>query len=189
MRGAEERLRTARDAAADARDHWQDVREARINGIAAELAARLRDGQGCLVCGATEHPHPARPSDRQVGRAEEEAAQAAQQDAAAARESAQAQVARIAAARDAAVTEAGGTPEAELAASHAALERACREASAEAAGLPEARQALDRAVAEHSRLYAAAARGREPCRLRHLPPRGAGPGARRAGRATGTRPG
>lgn len=151
LRGAEERLRTARDAAADARDHWQDVREARINGIAAELAARLRDGQGCLVCGATEHPHPARPSDRQVGRAEEEAAQAAQQDAAAARESAQAQVARIAAARDAAVTEAGGTPEAELAASHAALERACREASAEAAGLPEARQALDRAVAEHSR--------------------------------------
>ncbi|MDX3073944.1 SMC family ATPase [Streptomyces sp. MI02-7b] len=148
---AEERLRAAREAAADAREHWQDVREARINGIAAELAARLRDGEGCLVCGATEHPHPARPSDRQVGRAEEEAAQTAHQEAADARESAQAEVARVTAARDAAATEAGRTPEAELAAAHAELERACREASAEAAALPEARQALDRAVAEHTR--------------------------------------
>ncbi|MGW3245866.1 AAA family ATPase [Streptomyces sp. NPDC001070] len=148
---AEERLRAARDAAADARDHWQDVREARINGIAAELAAQLSPGEGCLVCGATEHPHPARPTGRQVGRADEEAAQEAQQRAAAARDAAQERVVRVTTARDAALAVAGAEPEPELAAAHAALEREYEAAVRAAAGLPAARQALDRAVAEHTR--------------------------------------
>jgi exonuclease SbcC len=148
---AEDRLRAARDTAADARDHWQDVREARINGIAAELAAQLSPGEGCLVCGATEHPHPARPTGRQVGRADEEAAQEAQQRAAAARDAAQERVVRVTAARDAALAVAGVEPEPELAAAHAALEREYEAAVRDAAGLPAARQALDRAVAEHTR--------------------------------------
>ncbi|MFI2300873.1 AAA family ATPase [Actinacidiphila glaucinigra] len=148
---AQDRLRAARDAAADARDHWQDVREARINGMAAELAAQLSPGQGCLVCGATEHPHPARPAARQVGRADEEAAQEAQQRAAAARDAAQEQVVHLAAARDAALAAAGPEPAAELAAAQAALEEEYQAAVRSAAGAPEARQALDRALAEHAR--------------------------------------
>ncbi|MDX3240083.1 SMC family ATPase, partial [Streptomyces sp. ME03-5709C] len=148
---AQERLRAARDAAADARDRWQDVREARINGIAAELAARLSPGEACLVCGATEHPDPARPAGHQVGRAEEEAAQEAQQRAAAARDAAQEQVVRLTAAHDAALAAAGPGPEPELAAAHAALEGEYQAAVSAAAEVQEARQALDRAVAEHAR--------------------------------------
>ncbi|MDX3097937.1 SMC family ATPase [Streptomyces sp. ME01-24h] len=148
---AQERLRAARDAAADARDRWQDVREARINGIAAELAARLSPGEACLVCGAIEHPDPARPAGHQVGRADEEAAQEAQQQAAAARDAAQEQVVRLTAAHDAALATAGPGPEPELAAAHAALEEEYQAAVSAAAGAQEARQALDRAVAEHAR--------------------------------------
>ncbi|WP_431948005.1 AAA family ATPase [Actinacidiphila sp. bgisy167] len=148
---AQERLRTARDEAADAREHWQDVREARIEGIAAELAAQLSPGEECLVCGATEHPHPARPTGRQVSRADEEAAQEVHQRAAAARDAALEQVARLTAARDAALAAAGVEPVPELAAAHAALEAEHRAAVRAAAAAPEARQALDRALAEHSR--------------------------------------
>ncbi|MEU4096238.1 SMC family ATPase [Streptomyces sp. NPDC026673] len=148
---AEDRLRAARDTAADARDHWQDVREARINGIAAELAAQLGPGESCLVCGATEHPHPARPTGRQVGRADEEAAQEAQQRAAAAREAAHQQVVRLTAAHDAALAAAGVEPAPELASAHEALELAYQAAVRAAAELPAARQALDRALAEHAR--------------------------------------
>ena len=38
----------------------------RLAGHAAELAAELVDGEACAVCGATEHPHPAAPSDDPV---------------------------------------------------------------------------------------------------------------------------
>ncbi len=43
----------------DARDHWLDVRQARLDGMAGELAADLQDGEPCVVCGALEHPEPA----------------------------------------------------------------------------------------------------------------------------------
>ena len=39
--------------------HWLQLREQRLAGIAAELAAELTEGQSCRVCGSTEHPAPA----------------------------------------------------------------------------------------------------------------------------------
>ncbi|EAP99036.1 putative exonuclease [Janibacter sp. HTCC2649] len=54
----------ARSAAQDARDHEQDIVARRLSQMAAELAESLVDGQSCPVCGAHEHPAPAREGDR-----------------------------------------------------------------------------------------------------------------------------
>ncbi len=40
----------------DARERWLDLREQRLLGVAAELAAALADGDPCPVCGSAEHP-------------------------------------------------------------------------------------------------------------------------------------
>lgn len=67
--------------AVDARAHWLDLKEQRLTGIAAELAAELTDGAPCAVCGATEHPAPARKFAGHVDREAEERALAAHQRA------------------------------------------------------------------------------------------------------------
>ncbi|MFW5469621.1 AAA family ATPase [Knoellia sp. CPCC 206435] len=54
----------ARTAAQDARDHEQDLVGQRLSQMAAELAEGLVDGSSCPVCGAHEHPAPARGTDR-----------------------------------------------------------------------------------------------------------------------------
>ncbi|MYS50600.1 SMC family ATPase, partial [Streptomyces sp. SID6013] len=65
------------EEAVETRDHWLDLKEQRLHGIAAELAANLTDGAPCAVCGATEHPAPARKSAGHVDREAEERALAA----------------------------------------------------------------------------------------------------------------
>jgi exonuclease SbcC len=45
--------------ALDLREHYLDVRERRISGMAAELAVGLAVGCSCPVCGSAEHPSPA----------------------------------------------------------------------------------------------------------------------------------
>ncbi|MET9508348.1 AAA family ATPase [Streptomyces flavidovirens] len=82
---AEDRLRAARDGAAAAHERWLDLKERRLRGIAAELAAGLRDGEACAVCGSPEHPQPARAAADQVDRTAEEAAYEAHTNAEAAR--------------------------------------------------------------------------------------------------------
>ncbi|UKA48392.1 SMC family ATPase [Arthrobacter sp. FW305-123] len=49
----------ARSTSQDLRQQWLDVRELRLANAAGELAASLRSGQPCAVCGSEEHPQPA----------------------------------------------------------------------------------------------------------------------------------
>ncbi|MFF8289178.1 AAA family ATPase [Streptomyces sp. NPDC016309] len=80
VRDAEEaagRLAAAREEANAAHERWLDLRERRLRGIAAELAAALTAGEPCAVCGSAEHPAPARAGAGHVDRTTEDAAYAA----------------------------------------------------------------------------------------------------------------
>jgi exonuclease SbcC len=57
----------------DLREEHLDLREARIQGMAAELAVGLAVGCSCPVCGSSEHPSPASSSSR-ITRDDEEQA-------------------------------------------------------------------------------------------------------------------
>jgi exonuclease SbcC len=69
-----DRCRDARDAAADAREHLQDLIARRLSGMAAELAGRLTAESPCPVCGSSEHPAPALPAEDAVTEAEQASA-------------------------------------------------------------------------------------------------------------------
>jgi len=72
----------ATEVAQLAREQYLDVREARINGMAGELAGQLASGCSCPVCGSAEHPAPARSDSSGVGRSEEDQARKSAEDAA-----------------------------------------------------------------------------------------------------------
>lgn len=133
----------------------------RLAGHAAELATALVDGEPCAVCGSTEHPSPAEPSDAPVTD-DQVAAAEAERDRAAEEEATAAEAAR--AARDAynkAVARAGGESAPALAEAAAAAElsltaateaqRRCEQLTVERASLVELDAAagleLDRAIA------------------------------------------
>ncbi|MFF0026207.1 AAA family ATPase [Streptomyces sp. NPDC005496] len=153
--GAQEQVLASRERAADARAHWLDLKEQRLNGIAAELAANLADGEPCAVCGATEHPAPARKIDGHVDREAEERALAAYQDADEQRAEDERRLGLVREALAAATAEAGDTPTGQLAEEVEELERLYAEARAAASGLHGSREALAQAEREHGRRVAA----------------------------------
>ena len=65
-----------------ARQVWLDLREDRLAGIAAELAAELAPGDPCPVCGSADHPHAAVPASTAVTASDEVEARTASDDAA-----------------------------------------------------------------------------------------------------------
>ncbi|MCU4749860.1 MULTISPECIES: AAA family ATPase [unclassified Streptomyces] len=97
----------ARETAAGAYEEWLELKERRLRGMAAELAAELRAGEPCAVCGATEHPHPAAGGPDPVSPQDERAAEEAHRAASAHRERTSAALAALREAHAAADAAAG----------------------------------------------------------------------------------
>ncbi|WP_255953855.1 AAA family ATPase [Streptomyces odontomachi] len=148
---AEEQARTARDSAAAAHEHWLELKEQRLRSIAAELAAGLVAGEPCDVCGATEHPRPARKVAGHVDGRAEDAALAAHRRADEARRTAEQRLASVREALAAATAEASTTATAELCAEADDLRARHADAHETAARLHAAREALAHAEQERDR--------------------------------------
>ncbi|PGH51680.1 AAA family ATPase [Streptomyces sp. Ru87] len=144
-------LLRAREQAAEAKRRWLELKERRLLGIAAELAAGLTPGEPCAVCGSAEHPRPARAEADHVDRAAEEAAHDAHQRAETAREEAERHLQSLRDALETAGAEAGEEPADRLRELAAELRHAHAGARATAAGALDARAALEHAEQEHAR--------------------------------------
>ncbi|MDJ0410201.1 AAA family ATPase [Rhodococcoides fascians] len=145
-----------RDRAATARnsawEHLLELRERRIDGMAAELAARLEPGAPCVVCGSAEHPNPAAAATSTVTKAQEDKAAAAERKCAAELERSIAAVADASRAVDLLHDRTGGASAAELAHTLDAATTAVRDARARAADLDPATTELRRLRAESDAL-------------------------------------
>ncbi|MFF4253566.1 AAA family ATPase [Streptomyces sp. NPDC001663] len=146
---AHARVLASRERATEARAHWLDLKEQRLNGIAAELAANLTDGEPCAVCGATEHPAPARKVAGHVDREAEERALAAYQRADEQRTEDERRLGVVREALAAATAEAGDTPTDRLAEEVQELERQYTQARGAASELHPASEELRRTEHEH----------------------------------------
>ncbi|MFI0714850.1 AAA family ATPase [Streptomyces inhibens] len=151
LRAAEGELLSARERSAQAHEHWLDLKDRRLRGIAAELADGLCDGQACAVCGATEHPDPARAGAGHVDRATEEAAQAGHRRAEETRREAEARCQSVKEALAGATATARDGAAGELAAQVEELRAEFARAHGLGADLHAAREALGRAEREYER--------------------------------------
>ncbi|MFJ9547314.1 AAA family ATPase [Streptomyces erythrochromogenes] len=158
---AEQALAAAQDAAGEAaRDHI-DIRRRRTDGMAAELALGLTDGEPCAVCGSPVHPNPAAPHPDQPTAADEKQAETrhtqAQDTERRIRDGLQRLLQQAAAARG----EAGGdTALATLTAEHTTLRdllAAALEAAADSGPATEQLVALERRHAQTDEARTAAA--------------------------------
>ncbi|MDX3450328.1 SMC family ATPase, partial [Streptomyces scabiei] len=148
---AQARVLRLAERAVEARAHWLDLKEQRLSGIAAELAAALVDGQPCAVCGGTEHPEPARKVAGHVDRETEERAFAAVQRADEERAGAERRLGVVRQAYAAASAEAGDAPTERLAALVEEVTEEYARARAGASDLHPAQEALLHAERERDR--------------------------------------
>ncbi|ABL82205.1 MULTISPECIES: SMC family ATPase [unclassified Nocardioides] len=122
----------SRSEAQRLRGHALDVREARLDGMVAELAGALAVGASCPVCGSCDHPHKAATRAGAPDDAAEKAAQRAADDAAATEHLRDVEVRDLSARLDAATEQVDQVPAdlvAQVAAAETALDRLAAEAS------------------------------------------------------------
>ncbi|WP_433336855.1 AAA family ATPase [Spirillospora sp. CA-294931] len=148
---AEDALRQAVDDAQQARDRFQELRQARLEGMAAALAEDLEPGEPCRVCGSPEHPTPAASLGLIPGDDDEDRAAADYDRAQSDREDAAGRVESLRAERDAALETAGEEPVSALAAALSAAERALADLDGAAAEAERHEQELGRAELDHER--------------------------------------
>ncbi|MFI6144342.1 AAA family ATPase [Streptomyces sp. NPDC051109] len=147
---AEGELLSVREESTAAREGWLELKEARLRGIAAELAEALVAGEACTVCGSAEHPAPARPAPGHVDRAAEDAAHARYERAEERRAAVERKLAAVQEARAEAAAAAGEATTGELLALTSDLSSRHAAAHAAAAGLHAARERLAGAEREHA---------------------------------------
>lgn len=143
---------SARGRHQDARDQLLNLRERRIAGMAAELAAGLVDGRPCVVCGALDHPEPAQAGEASVTRADEDAARAVEQQAAAALEAETGRAAELDRAVDVLVQRCGDGDPQVLRQTHASLSAEVERARAAAAEASQLAGAVDELRARGTQL-------------------------------------
>ncbi|MEV6980572.1 AAA family ATPase [Sphaerisporangium sp. NPDC051017] len=143
LEAAEAERRAATDEAQDMRDRLQSIRQARIEGMAAELAQGLVPGEPCAVCGSTDHPEPALAAESMPTVDDELEAEALADAAQDARQAAEGRVAVLSSQLDEAEARAEG-----YSASEALAER--EEAEGELAALAVAAEEVDE-LAERAR--------------------------------------
>ena len=138
--------RTARQAAVDAHqravDHHQALQQQRLDGMAAELADGLADGEPCPVCGSEAHPAPASGDEGRVTADQVTRAAEAVTAAEAARRGAEEAEQALVADRAAAHATAGDDPVDELARLADAARRTAAADAELAAGLTGAQEAV-----------------------------------------------
>ncbi|MFG2005373.1 AAA family ATPase [Spirillospora sp. NPDC048911] len=145
---AEADLRDAIDIAQRARERFQDLRQARLEGMAATLAEDLVAGEPCRVCGSTDHPAPATSLGLIPGEEDEERAQAEYEKAQSRRETASGRVESRRADYDNALETAGETGVETLAAEVAAAEGILTAIDARAADVERVERLLHQAEQE-----------------------------------------
>ncbi|RKT52594.1 AAA family ATPase [Saccharothrix australiensis] len=151
-RAAEDARRAAVDAHQRAKEVLLGVRQQRLDGMAVELAASLRAGRACPVCGSAEHPHPAQPMLNAVTGADEERAAAEEQSALDRRNAAE-QVFADASGRLAVLREAvGGQDPAALIADHRAVGALAARRAERAGALAELERRVERATRDRAEL-------------------------------------
>ncbi|MFD4291854.1 AAA family ATPase [Rhodococcus sp. NPDC058505] len=155
---AADRHRRARDTHLDAREVLATVREQRIAGMAAELAAGLATAAPCPVCGSDEHPTPARPAADAVSKSDEDDARVVEQTRAGELEAATAALADLDRTAGVLADRVGDADADALAAAATAADAARSAAEATAATLATAEAAVARLRAESEDLAARAQR-------------------------------
>ncbi|MFJ9026339.1 AAA family ATPase [Streptomyces sp. NPDC102259] len=163
--GARTTLSRAERDSEQAAQTYVDIRRRRTDGIVAELAGRLVDGEDCPVCGSPTHPAPATAQPGQPTAADEQAAEAAHTRAQQSENKAKEALAQLNEQAATARGEAGGdTPLADLTAHRTDLAQRLADALSQAADAGPAGEQLallekEQADTEHTRNTATARLG------------------------------